>query len=506
MFEGDKTVLFGLTNAVATLVGDPGSAALTILEFGTNQPQADLSIIKIGGPEPAQAGQDILYTISVFNAGPSYASNVVVTDLLPTGVTFDGSSPDAQTNLPNHTISLGDLPPGGSGVATLAALTASVGQIVNIASVTSDTPDPDTNNNIAIATNTVVTAAPPVDAAVAIATSSPLAQPGVPFTYTITVSNLGPGLATGVELDNSLPVNYSVSSLTASQGTASVAGPQLTALFGSLSAGASAGVVVTGTTSNLDTVQDVAMVNITQSDTNPANDIAVSETSVAQAPQIAIQPGDISTFCGHYAQVGVVAEGSQPLSYQWMANGSQIPGETNDDLDLGQVFLANDDNQYSVVVSNPYGSATSSNATLNVIDVDPPELLVPDTITAFCAGIGGAPVSYTVTATDDCDGSLTPLICVPPSGSLFPLGSNWVQCSAINASGNAASSGFAIIVQDTNSPIIIVPPSAPRVSCGTNGGAVVNYAVTASEDCDPRVTLVTIPPSGTVFPLGDTNR
>ena len=50
---------------------------------------ADLALTKADNPDPAPAGGELLYTLVVTNNGPNHATNVVVTDTLPAGVTPD---------------------------------------------------------------------------------------------------------------------------------------------------------------------------------------------------------------------------------------------------------------------------------------------------------------------------------------------------------------------------------------------------------------------------------
>mgnify|MGYP003352057663 CR=1 FL=1 len=59
------------------------------------------------------------------------------------------------------------------------------------------------------------------------------------------------------------------------------------------------------------------------------------------------------------------ANGTGPFTYQWRLNGTNILGATNNPLVLLGV-QTNQAGNYSVVVSNPFGSATSSNALLTV--------------------------------------------------------------------------------------------------------------------------------------------
>ncbi len=48
--------------------------------------EADLTIAKVDSHDPAAPGEALTYTLTVHNNGPSNASNIVVTDTLPTGV------------------------------------------------------------------------------------------------------------------------------------------------------------------------------------------------------------------------------------------------------------------------------------------------------------------------------------------------------------------------------------------------------------------------------------
>jgi HYR domain len=57
----------------------------------------------------------------------------------------------------------------------------------------------------------------------------------------------------------------------------------------------------------------------------------------------------------------------------------------------------------------------------------------------------GALVTYTVSSTDNCDPN-PGVTSVPPSGSLFPIGTTVVHSTATDASGNQASCAFSVTV------------------------------------------------------------
>jgi hypothetical protein len=73
-------------------------------------------------------------------------------------------------------------------------------------------------------------------------------------------------------------------------------------------------------------------------------------------------------------------------------------------------------------------------------------ITVPNLPCQTATSANGAAVSYTVTASDDVDAVVT-ASCTPASGSVFPIGSTTVSCSATDAAGNTASTTFEIKVR-----------------------------------------------------------
>jgi hypothetical protein len=86
------------------------------------------------------------------------------------------------------------------------------------------------------------------------------------------------------------------------------------------------------------------------------------------APVITLQPASRTNIVGSTASFGVAASGDLPITYQWFLNGNTISGGTAYGYSRTNV-QAVDAGNYSVVISNSFGSVTSLIATLTVTNV-----------------------------------------------------------------------------------------------------------------------------------------
>jgi hypothetical protein len=83
----------------------------------------------------------------------------------------------------------------------------------------------------------------------------------------------------------------------------------------------------------------------------------------SMAPRIVMDPQSQNAAVGDPASLSVAAIGTQPLSYQWLLNGTNINGATASSLVWTNIQLT-DAGTYSVFVSNSVGTGMSSNAIL----------------------------------------------------------------------------------------------------------------------------------------------
>ena len=168
----------------------------------TLTPSADLQITK-EGPATAVAGTNVVYTITVTNAGPSDATGVTLADPTPPGLTFVSNAGDCTTAFPCN---LGTLPPAATRTITATFAVPSgyttPNPIVNTATVTSATPPAISTS---ATTNTPV-AAPVTDLHITKTNGVDGVVAGLPTTYTITVTNpLGPSDASGATVTDTFP-------------------------------------------------------------------------------------------------------------------------------------------------------------------------------------------------------------------------------------------------------------------------------------------------------------
>ncbi|MCX6832806.1 MAG: HYR domain-containing protein, partial [candidate division Zixibacteria bacterium] len=104
-------------------------------------------------------------------------------------------------------------------------------------------------------------------------------------------------------------------------------------------------------------------------------------------------------------------------------------------------------------------------------------------------------------AADNCPG--VTVVAVPPSGSFFPIGLTAVKSIATDAAGNKDSCSFTVTVNDTQKPVASCPGNIAKDNDAGLCGAVVNFSVSATDQC-PGATVAATPPSGSLFAIGPT--
>ena len=123
-----------------------------------NAAQADLSVVKSATPNPVVAGNQLTYTFTTTNNGPSAATGVTLSDTLPAGVQYVSSSSSQGTVANNNgtlSVQLGSLAVGAVATTNVVVTVnpTATGSLTNTVTVTGNQPDPNLSNN----TSTVTT-------------------------------------------------------------------------------------------------------------------------------------------------------------------------------------------------------------------------------------------------------------------------------------------------------------------------------------------------------------
>ncbi|MEM7343856.1 MAG: DUF11 domain-containing protein, partial [Chloroflexota bacterium] len=279
----NTAVITSLDQADLDNSNDSAAVSLTVAS-------ADLAITKTVNRTTPGEGETITYSVTVLNNGPYTATNVVITDTLPAGVTFQSATAQQGSyNSGNGLWSVGTLPIGGSSILSLNATVngGTLGTtIINTATLKSvDQTDTVSGNNTDNASITVTHA----DLAVVKTATTNAANEQEVVTYAITVINNGPSNATNVVISDPLPSGLTLQSITPTQGSYD-SGTGLWSV-GSLTNGSSATLTLAAQV-NLGTrgqtiVNTAQKSSSDQGDTTTSNDSATASFSV-NAPDLIV--------------------------------------------------------------------------------------------------------------------------------------------------------------------------------------------------------------------------
>jgi len=167
---------------------------------------------------PLALNTPLTFTVGVKNNGPTDASSVTVSDLLPSGLVYVShiagqGSYSTSTGL----WTLGALANGASTSLRVVATNSKFGLLVNTASVLATVPpDPGSTNNVA---PVQILSGGAADLAITKSVDKPATFQGDSVNFTVQLQNYGPNPATGVVVKDLLPAGFSYVSNAASQGS-----------------------------------------------------------------------------------------------------------------------------------------------------------------------------------------------------------------------------------------------------------------------------------------------
>lgn len=285
------------TAATASTTADPtpGNNSATATLAVTRS--ADVSIVKTG-PATITASANSTYTLTIANAGPSQATGVVATDVLPAGLTFVSSATGCTAAGTTVTCPVGTLARNASSTRTFVVLAAAdvAATVANTATVSAATTDPNGANNSSTFTSSGTNVA---DVAISKAITPATLVAGGPITYTMVVRNNGPSTAQGVSVTDTVPAGVTITTVTTTAGTCNPA-PAIQCAIGTMSSGATATVTATGTIGSSAAAGTTLANTATASSTSPTDPTTSNNSASAS--------GTVTTS----ADVGVTLTANQP--------------------------------------------------------------------------------------------------------------------------------------------------------------------------------------------------
>jgi uncharacterized repeat protein (TIGR01451 family) len=299
-------------------------------------------------------GDQVTYTITASDDGPSPASGVQVTDLLPAGLAFVSATPSQGSYDSSSGVwTVGSLAKNASATLSILAAVSQTGTITNTAFKSAEAEhDPNSSNNSASAAITASGVAP----AITTQPSSQTVCAGQSVSFTSTASG------------NPTPtVQWQVSV----NGGAS---------FSNLSGATSTTLSFAASASDDGKKYRAVFTNSAGSATSNAVALAVST-----APAITTQPSSQSATAGQSVSFTAAASGSPAPTVLWQvstdngASYTNIPNATSATLSFA-VSASMNGNLYRAVFSNSCGSATSNAAKLTVTNGCPVITILPATL------------------------------------------------------------------------------------------------------------------------------
>ncbi len=186
-------------------------------------------------------------------------------------------------------------------------------------------------------------------------------------------------------------------------------------------------------------------------------------------PSILVAPQSKSIEDGAPATFNVTASGTAPLSFQWLFNGTNLPGATNDHLTFNSVSYASA-GAYSVRIRNDAGVVTSQPAVLSVLPLDgrllqlAPASGLPGSIVTVPIQLVGLGNENAVSFSLSFSPSVLAFVAAAPAAGFSSV--------ALNVNSSQASPGqlglsFAL-------------PAGAAIPAGTNAIIEVQFEITAS--------------------------
>jgi hypothetical protein len=242
--------------------------------------------------------------------------------------------------------------------------------------------------------------------------------------------------------------------------------------------------------------------------------------TVIYPPVILASPVSQTVNQGSTVNLEVLADGSQPMTYTWLFNGAPIVGPNTRILTIQNAQPAQA-GKYSVLCSNLYGTATSAQATLQVMPI--PVITQQPAVTIVTVS-NTFQLSVTATGTGTLtyqwfqNGSIVPGATASTYGNTNAQYANagTYTVSVANAYGTVISQPAILLVLPTQPEKIPTNPSQPiivQVVFTPDGNTALiyygaigsNYVIEATSDLNTWTTVTNITPTVNLNQFIDNN-
>ena len=281
--------------------------------------QADLGVTVSESADPVTEGHAVTYTIELTNHGPDTARGVALTNIVspPADASWSLSTDGGMDCSSGSGLGCTEatIAPGDTRTLRITARLNEPGTLRSSAHVRSDTADPDTSNDNASESTTVISAQ--ADLGVTVSESADPVTEGHAVTYTIELTNHGPDTARGVALTNivSPPADASWS-LSTDGGMDCSSGSGLGCTEATIAPGDTRTLRITARLNEPGTLRSSAHVRSDTADPDTSNDNASESTTVISADQV--------------PPVVIGVPGREPDAHGWYARAVTIDWQSTD--------------------------------------------------------------------------------------------------------------------------------------------------------------------------------
>jgi uncharacterized repeat protein (TIGR01451 family) len=337
-----------------------------------------------------------------------------------------------------------------------------------------------------------------VDVAITKTDSPDPVNRGDNLTYTLTVTNNGPGSAGDIQVVDTLPPGLAFVSAMPSQGTCMEAALMVTCDLGILASGASATIDIVVTTTASGMLTNTATVTTTSNDTDGSNDSDTEDTTVNPVTDVSITKTDSAdpVNVGDNITYTVMVTNNGPDN----ATGVSVM----DTLPAGVNFVSATPSQgmcaeaAGLVTCNLGTLNAMANATVSIVVTTTANGILTNTVTVSADGIDTNPANNQASQTTAVGQVADLILSMSDSPDSVIITSNLTYVVTVaNAGPNAASS--VVLTDMLPSGVNFSSASTTQGTCGQASGVVTCDLGAIAVQASATVTIVVSPQSpGTI--------